>query len=295
MAKDFLSEIKRVVADPAADPTLNDLLNAEAGRLVESLAGDEFDLGAPASNEAVMSRLGRYATLTADLARAVALGARWSGDSVRPIWPTLIERVVAATDRASGQTLWADLSLYPGVLLVYASGVGALAGGRYDNLRAVMLEPRLRYHNDTRAAVEILYPGAVLDTQRAGPLVGLADSFAPISERIAADLRPLVDDLAPDDAVFNRLFDRFEYMLGLIYIDVTKTAWAPAGRFAAEQYGTGIDQQIGAEITEAGPTWAPLAAGLFGGSLERRDESLERWRKHIEEARRQARFSHLRR
>jgi hypothetical protein len=72
-------------------------------------------------------------------------------------------------------------------------------------------------------------------------------------------------------------------------------AWAPAGRFAAEQYGTGIDQQIEAEIAEAGPIWAPLAAGLFGGSLERRDESLERWRKHIEEARRQARFSHLRR
>jgi hypothetical protein len=76
MADDFLTEIKRVVADPTAGPTLNDLLNAEAGRLVEALAGDEFDPGAPPSNEAVVSRLDRYATLTSDLARAVALGAR---------------------------------------------------------------------------------------------------------------------------------------------------------------------------------------------------------------------------
>lgn len=127
---------------------------------------------------------------------------------MRPIWPTLIERVVAATDRASGQTLWADLSLYPGVLLLYASGVGALAGGRYDNLRAILLEPRLRYHNDTRVAVEILYPGAVLDPQQAARVVGLPDTFAPISDRIAADVRPLVADLAPDDRAFNRLFDR---------------------------------------------------------------------------------------
>jgi hypothetical protein len=204
MAEDFLAGIKRVVADPTAGPTLNDLLNAEAGRLVEALHGDEFDLGAPISNEAVVARLDRYAAVTADLVGAVALGARWSGDSVRPIWPTLIERVVAATDRASGQTLWADLSLDPDVVFLYASGVGALAGGRYDNLRAILLEPRIRYHNETRPAVEILYPGAVLAPQHAARVVGLPDTFAPISDRISADVRPLLTDLAPGDAAFNR-------------------------------------------------------------------------------------------
>jgi hypothetical protein len=294
MADEFLTDIKRVVADPTAGPTLNDLVNAEAGRLIEGLRGNEFDLGAPLSNEAVIARLDGYAALTADLARAVALGARWSGDSVRPIWPTLIERVVDATDRASGQTLWVDLSRYPGVLLLYASGVGALAGGRYDNLRAILLEPRLRYHNEWRPAVEILYPGAVLDPRQAARMVGLPDTFAPISDRIAADVRPLVTDVAPDDAAFNRLFDRFEYMLGLVYVDATKTEWGPAGRFAADQYGTGIDQQVEAEIKDAGASWAPLAAGLFGGSAERLEESLGRWRKHVEEARRQARFRHVR-
>lgn len=43
MADDFVTEIKGVVADPTAGPTLNDLLNAEAGRLVEAPGGDEFD------------------------------------------------------------------------------------------------------------------------------------------------------------------------------------------------------------------------------------------------------------
>jgi hypothetical protein len=71
--------------------------------------------------------------------------------------------------------------------------------------------------------------------------------------------------------------------------------WGPAGRFAADQYGTGIDQQIEAEIRDAGSTWAPLAAGLFGGSAERLDESLARWRKHVDEARRQARMRQIRR
>lgn len=212
---------------------------------------------------------------------------------MRPIWPTLIERVVAVTDRASGMTLWADLSLYPGVLRLYGAGIGALAGGRYDNLRAILLEPRLRHHNASRPAVEILYPGAILDPQQAARMAGLPDTFAPI-DRVAADVRPVVTDLVPDDAAFNHLFDRFEYMLGLIYIDMAKTEWGPAGRFAAHQYGTGIDQQIEVEINEAGAAWAPLAAGLFGGSSERLEGSLGRWRKHVEEARRQARFRHIR-
>ena len=45
---------------------------------------------------------------------------------------------------------------------------------------------------------------------------------------------------------------------------------------------------------DAGASWPPLAAGLFGGSAERLEESLGRWRKHVEEARRQARFRHVR-
>ena len=83
-------------------------------------------------------------------------------------------------------------------------------------------------------------------------------------------------------------------MLGLVYVDATKTEWGPAGRFAADQYGTGIDQQVEAEMKDAGASWPPLAAGLFGGSAERLEESLGRWRKHVEEARRQARFRHVR-
>lgn len=289
MGDEFLSEVKQVVADPTRGPELNDLLNAEAGRLISALTNDEFDPAAPASNEAILDRLDRYAALTADLARAMALGARWSGELVRPIWPSLIERVVAAVDRAHGQTIWADLSLYPGVLLLYASGVGALGGGRYDNLRAVLLEPGLHYHNEWRRAVELLYPTAVLDDRQARA-AGVLRTFAPMSDKVAADLRPLVTELVPDDAAFSRLFDRFEYLLGLVCMDLTKANWGPTGRFVADQHGTGVDQAIEQEIAQGGEAWAPLTAGLFGGSAERLEESLGRWRKHVQAVRNEARF-----
>ena len=47
-----MAEIKRVVADPAVAPRLNDLLNAEGKRLVAALGDDEFGLGVPLSDEA---------------------------------------------------------------------------------------------------------------------------------------------------------------------------------------------------------------------------------------------------
>lgn len=289
MSDEFLTEVKQVVADPTAGPRLNDLLNAEVASLIAALAGEEFDLGAAPSNEAVIGRLDRYAALTADMAHAMALGARWSGDSARPIWPAVIERVVSAVDRGHGQTLWADLSLYPGVLLLHAFGVGAIAGGRYDNLRAVLLEPRLHFRNEWHSAVDLLYPAAVLDGRQARS-AGLSMTFTPVSDRVAADLRPVVADVVPNDAAFGRLFDRFEYLLGLVYIDVAKIEWGPTGRFVADLSGGGIDQLIEAEIAQAGLAWAPLGAGLFAGSAERLEESLGRWRKQVQRVRHDARF-----
>lgn len=42
MGDEFVTGVKQAVADAAAGPRLNDLLNAEAGRLIAALDGDEF-------------------------------------------------------------------------------------------------------------------------------------------------------------------------------------------------------------------------------------------------------------
>lgn len=294
MGDDFVAAIKRVVADPGAGPVLNDLVNAEADLLIATLGGDQFELTMPVSDEAVVERLERYARAVDRLSCAVALGARWSGEVVRPLWGSLLERAVAGIDRAGGESVWRDLSRYPSALLLYASGVGALAGDRYDNLAAILTNSRVYHRNELRLAIEVLHPIAVMNPQQAARVIGLPDTFAPISDRLAADLRPMLADVVPDDAAYHRLFDRFEYLLGLVYLDMTNAGWGPTGRFAADQYGTGIDGVVEAEIKEAGESWMPLGAGLFGGSLSRLEESLNRWRTHVEASRRQARFHHIR-
>jgi hypothetical protein len=51
---------------------------------------------------------------------------------------------------------------------------------------------------------------------------------------------------------------------------------------------------IEAEIAEAGASWPPLTTGLFGGSKDRLDEALDRWRQVVEVVRREARFRRFR-
>jgi len=293
MSSELLDAVKRVVADPAGGPALDELVNSEAVRLVSALNADEFDLSTAVDDSGIAARLDRYAAQTSELASAFALGARWSGDLARPIWPAVLQRVVAGVDRSGGQATWADLSLYPGVLLTYAFGVGSLAGGRYDNLRAILLEPRLRYRNEWQLGGVVLYGQAVLEGVQA-VRAGLPNTFIPMSDRLVADLCPLLAVVVPDEAAFGRLFDRFECLLGLVYADIVRVAWTPTGRFVSDQYGTGLDKVIEAEIAEAGASWPPLAAGLFGASKDRLDEALGRWRSVVEAVRREARFRRFR-
>jgi len=290
MTDSFLADIKRLVADPAMGPILSDELHAEASRLMETLLGGDFELTATVSDQAVVERLGRYTAAALPLARGFALAGRWSGEAVRPLCVSVLERVMAGVDRSRGQAIWADLSYYPGVLLMYAAGIGALAGNRYDNLRGTFLDPRIQRHVRWASALEILNPHTIMDERQAARVAGLSGTFTAISELLAVDVRGALIDVMPDDSTFDRLFDRFEYFLGLVHLDVTRSGdagWGPTGRFAARQFGNEIDNAIEAEIAATGDAWPPLRGGFFGGSLERLQSSLAQWRAHLEAVRRE--------
>ena len=129
------------------------------------------------------------------------------------------------------------LSRRPDIRLWYR----IIGWGQFDNLRAILVQARVRYRNEWQLAATILYGQAVLDSDRVVP-AGLPNTLIPLSDRLAADLCPLLSAVVPDTVAFDRLFDRFECLLGLVYSDVMKVGWAPTGRFVYEQYGTGVDK-----------------------------------------------------
>jgi hypothetical protein len=84
---------------------------------------------------------------------------------------------------------------------------------------------------------------------------------------------PWLAEQAPDPSTWDPQFDRWEFLLGLIALDISRGSgeggWGPVGRFSwRNRHGGGITDEILREI-ENPETWPPVRGGLFGTNGDR--------------------------
>jgi hypothetical protein len=108
-------------------------------------------------------------------------------------------------------------------------------------------------------------------------LPGLDRHHTPLSDHLFDKLREPLREYLPRDDDYQDAFDRFEYLLGLVYADLNRLVidngwWGPVGCFAWRGRHLNQDgrtsQKIAAEIEAEGAGWPLLQAGFFDGSLE---------------------------
>src|SRR5258705_449898 len=85
-------------------------------------------------------------------------------------------------------------------------------------------------------------------------------------------------EFVPSDHVYDEIFDRFEYLFALIWIDESiigaRLDRVPLGRFAWKevsvlQGGASIEGKMSAEVSQQGKDWPAFRAGLVGCSTLR--------------------------
>jgi hypothetical protein len=195
-----------------------------------------------------------------------------------------LERVGNAISFQQGVPLWNELRLYPALLLMYAGGLAAVAHERYSTLSTFLIQPRYKGldSNGERPLIQFVAPQRVIRNSDLGNLLLPADGrgrLRPVSEYLYHFLRPALRDFVPSDSDYDEVFDRFEYLFAVLYVDQNPNAaalvpWIPLGRFTARySLVSGSDElisrKIAAEIEKESENWPPLRAGLFGGSVER--------------------------
>jgi len=90
-------------------------------------------------------------------------------------------------------------------------------------------------------------------------------------------LRPYFSEIIPQNSQYEYFFDRFEYLLSLVYSDLNYKEkarfWAPTGsfgwkglRYHPERH---ISKKIDLEIEEKGENWPLIKYGLFNKSVDR--------------------------
>jgi len=232
--------------------------------------------------EELAKRIAKYQALCETLISVMVTGCYWGNQQHAKLWVDCLERIANPAEGGGGLLYLLKLRRYPALLLLYAGGLAAVASANYETLAALLTQPKAK---DDRGQEEALcsdvYPMAVIATDAGRLLPGLDRKYTPISDHLFEKLRVHLREYIPRDEEFQTVFDRFEYLLGLVHADINRRQvengwWGPVGCFrwrGRHVPESEIMHKIGKELEAEGSNWPPLKAGLFGGVLDQAKEA----------------------
>jgi hypothetical protein len=279
--RETLATIKRYLAEPRYRIPLHDLIHEETERVYQILVSDRFPAKVESlTKETFQQRILQYEELVKQLIVVLAeLAYHDSGDNANLLTRS-IERLIQVP-RHDGKVALLGLQFYPALLLMYATGVSALAARRFRNLAAILLEPKYREQSQSQPAVRKVnvWDPFEYDSYKWVPRPGDAVESTPVSNHVSDLLRPLLRDYLPDNEAYEESFDIFEYLLALTYADLVKGSWVPIGRFAyryrfVDNNRNPVVQFFGAGLSR-GTEWELLKAGFFNGSVDSLKQSMQ--------------------
>jgi hypothetical protein len=274
-AKIAVTNLKKYIVDDRHKIRLHDLLVTETEKLYAELDDNNFPVqGVQFSKEELAGRVKKYETLLEIVLSLIVNGCYWGDKRTEGLWANCINRIVNPSGERNGYTMWLNLRLYPALLLLYGGGIAAIAGGHYGNFAALITKPSIRDGNENKPLVTTLSTWDVMEQKHGQQLPGMDRRYTPLSDHLYEVLRNVLRDILPDEAQYQKCFDRFEYLYALVYADFNLKqggdGWGPIGCFGWRyRHRNSLMKELDEEIANVGKEWPPLKAGLFDSSVER--------------------------
>lgn len=263
--------VKRYIVDESARIKLNDLVEDALEDVFKRIPADMLNPNVW-SREEFLRRAAGYEGALVTLLPAASVGARWSERRDESIWLGAVARVISLDAEAGGYNGALDFRRYPALLLYYAIGIGAVAGGRYSLLKRLLTTP-VRFGRAEGYLTELLNVFTVAEGSLQKLLPGQERKKTALSNHLAALLKSILprDVIASD---FENHFDTFEILVALAEIhrsipgdlpSAENLYYVPAGRFIWKQ---GRIERMIAQLEQEGTApW--LDAGFFEASKDR--------------------------
>lgn len=273
-AKMAVATVKRHLVDPTAKIRLHDLVHEETERLFREINGPAFDGNQRLTqHQEIHTRLEKYGVLSETLLSIIVTGCYWGDAGATALWVSSLQRIanLAGVDGTHLHLL--RLRRYPALLLLYGAGLAACAAGKYETLAAILTKPKVKekhpkFKNDSICAQ--VFPEVVNMNGELNSQPGFSDPRYPFNGRLYYKLRGFFREYLPRDEDYEEVFDRFEYLFGLVHADLNRFKqdhtpgwWGPKGWFDVRNKTI---QKISTEMETAGTDWPLLKAGLFAGS-----------------------------
>lgn len=275
--KDCLTDTKHIIR-------LDDIVNKEIRKFIEKTSEKDFPVHAPeVTIDEFANRLKSYEALIKDLQTIVILLSKWGRDEHLELLEKIYTMLGEIQTNHNGYEAWNGLRWYPIEVLFYSGGISALAANKYRTLCEIFNSKVVSKYNE-RIPKEILYH-AVENIHVSGiinlykRLPGYEDIRVARSQYLFKILQPPIEDLLFIGSKYEQLFDRFEIIFALTYVDINEKngagIWGPPGRFASK-FRWAINNnpyiELLSEANQKKENWQPIKYGLFQGSYIRFEE-----------------------
>ncbi|MFY1112723.1 MAG: SIR2 family protein [Methanosarcinaceae archaeon] len=274
-----VAKVKKYLVEDKYSIKLHDLVMEELDRVCFELASDRFEINVELTSDLYLNRVYEYEELMKTLIGISTTIVYFDKGKHSILINKIIERIVKLP-RTFGDRDLSRLQSYPALLLLNSIGVVSLESYNYDVLATILLKTHYKgywFSNSGKKTnlIKELYKFQILQPQK-------NTKIAKPENYIVEAVRKYVDEYLPDDKKYEEYFDIFEYLLGLVCIDLQysdlskEDIYAPRDRlgwkfyndFHSDEKPDFIHDFIKEGLSEANE-WGLLKAGFFEGSSER--------------------------
>ncbi len=262
---------------------LHDLVRNEVEKLRDNISVVHFPTqGVEFSADELVRRTQKYLALTSILQSMMITGGYWGNESIESLFTKSLERLCDNLQDRNGLKVWLDLRLYPALILLFSTGLAALASENYHLLGSLLTKPTSKYdYPGPEPLIFSLFPSAVIDQNAGRQFPNMERRYTPTSDHLVEVLRKPLIEYYPNQKEFEDAFDKLEFLISLVTVDLhiqrSLDPWFPIGRYgwrSSRRIQDNIFARTKSEIEKEGQNWLPLKAGMFGGFAVRANNAL---------------------
>lgn len=284
-----VASLKRFLSESRFRIRLADLIDENVQRVIKDTSGPDFDVyHPPPTTDTVTERIRKYEVACSTLMAMAIVGGRWAKAEDCEIWHRALQRL-SMIPRSNGNVAWLDLRLYPGMLLLYALGLGAVETDRLAFLGPLFSAAVHRENNERVTVVQAFAPYQRFDGGGAMKMLeGMANSFPPLNAWMLKTLRPHTKRIISDDERYTTNFVKLEILMSLnsVYRPNPALPRTTRGVFLYDHYETSWDilQGITDSISIYHDESPFVRADIFGQTSEDCMQHIDRLKQWISDA-----------